>query len=184
MTFGAISLGSYRERLIAYYTANQVPLDFFSRHRHTAFSYDLYDFARAGSQVRRTLDAAGFRNAENIVDEWNMTFVKARTPGCSSVMAATEERHTPSGRLSALTDTPERLAVVGADNLWFAVLAGRSADGTSVQVLISNYEIPQAYRDRFLGTATRAGLPQREGIRCDDNRGFHLTIRRLPRGDG
>ena len=50
-----------------------------------------------------------------------------------------------------MLDTPRRLAVTGADPLGFAVLAGRSADNTSVQVLIGNYEIPESHRNRPAG---------------------------------
>ncbi|HUT95442.1 MAG TPA: hypothetical protein VMY37_38665 [Thermoguttaceae bacterium] len=86
--------------------------------------------------------------------------------------------------LGAMLDTPGRLAVTGADNLGFAVLAGRSADKMSVQVLLSNYEIPEAYRNRPLGRAAGGGLPRRRDIRYENNRGYHLMVRRLPWGNG
>ncbi|HUT89567.1 MAG TPA: hypothetical protein VMY37_08735 [Thermoguttaceae bacterium] len=72
---GGGARGPYREGLVAYCAAHQVPLDFYTWHRYTASSYDPYDFTRIGNEVRHLLDDAGFRNAEDIVDEWNMTFV-------------------------------------------------------------------------------------------------------------
>jgi hypothetical protein len=85
--------------------------------------------------------------------------------------------------MGAMRDTPGRLAVTGADRLGFAVLAGRSADNTAVQVLMSNYEIPASYRNR-LSRPGAAGLPPREDIAYQDNRRYRLTVRRLPWGSG
>ena len=66
-----------------------------------------------------------------------------------------------------MLDTPLRLAVSGADTQGFAVLAGASKDGNTVQVLISNYEIP----------------PQlRKGIEYTNNRGYELRVKNLPWG--
>jgi len=214
--------GPYREGLIAYCAARKVPLDFFSWHRYTTATYDPYDFARIGQEVRGLLDAGGFRSAENIVDEWNLSTVsmsKAFAERASAENAAflaaalSYMQDSPVDRalvyrgdagkaglferdgsyrktayafkaLGAMLDTPQRLAVTGADNLGFAVLAGRSADNTSLQVLISNYEIPQAYRNRPQARAAAGGLPRRKDIRYQDNRGYVLKVRQLPWGNG
>jgi hypothetical protein len=48
--------------------------------------------------------------------------------------------------MGRMTRTPERLAVTGADTSGFAIQAGRTRDGRGVQVLVSNYEIPEADR--------------------------------------
>lgn len=79
-----------------------------------------------------------------------------------------------------MLDTPERLAVSGADKLGFAVLAGRSADGAKVQVLIANYEIPLEFRGPLPG---RRRLPRQSGIAYSNNRGYALKIAHLPWGD-
>ena len=47
--------------------------------------------------------------------------------------------------LGRLKDTPLRLRVRGADLNGFAVEAARSADGHTVQVLLSNYQIPSEF---------------------------------------
>jgi xylan 1,4-beta-xylosidase len=214
--------GPYREGLIAYCAAHRVPLDFYSWHRYTASTYDPYDLARIGKEVRRVLDAAGFRNAEDIVDEWNMVFVQMRTPAyaLSSMenaaflaAAQTYAQDSPLDRalfyrgdlgatglfdrdggyrktayafkaVGATLDTPRRLEATGADTLGFAVLAGRSADGKTVHVLVANYEIPEPYRNRPQGKSASGGLPPRRDIRYQDNRGYRLKVRHLPWGDG
>jgi len=89
--------------------------------------------------------------------------------------------------LGQMKSTPQRLAVTGGDNDGFAVEAGRSQDGHLLQVLISNYRIP----DQFLGP--RKGdnvlhvphvfdvtLLSRRDITYRDNAGFDLTIEHLP----
>lgn len=212
----------YREGLIAYCATHQVPLDFFSWHRYTRSSYDPYDLVRIGKKARSVLDAAGFRNAEDIVDEWNMStvamskaFGERSTMENAAFIAAAQiyMQDSPVDRalvyrgdagatglfgrdgsyrksaytfkaLGALLDTQDRIAVTGADTLGFAVLAGRSADNTTVQVLIANYEIPKAYRNQPQGRPARGGLPRRTEIRYENNRGYQLTIRQLPWGGG
>jgi len=79
-----------------------------------------------------------------------------------------------------MLDTPERLAVTGADTLGFAVLAGRSADGGNVRILIANYEIPPVYRSPRPG---QRRLPRQTGIAYSNNRGYALKIANLPWGD-
>jgi hypothetical protein len=45
-----------------------------------------------------------------------------------------------------MLDTPQRLPVVGTDTYGFSAIAGRSIDGNTVQILISNYAIPAGYK--------------------------------------
>ena len=80
----------------------------------------------------------------------------------------------------SMLDTPERLAVTGADKLGFAVLAGRSPDGAQVRILIANYEIPPRFRGPLPG---RARLPRQTGISYGNNGGYALRIAHLPWGD-
>jgi len=94
----------------------------------------------------------------------------------------------------AMHDTPERLPVSGADTFGFAVLAGRSHDGRTLQVLISNYRIPEGYtphngeppKDLFpdgfqvADVYLKGGLQRRQGIVYSKNRGYDLTITNLP----
>lgn len=83
-----------------------------------------------------------------------------------------------------MLNTPQRLGVSGTDTYGFAVLAGRSADGKMVQVLISNYEILQP-EGPPMQTAPRGshGLARRKGIHYGNNRGYDLTVSDLPWGD-
>jgi hypothetical protein len=96
----------------------------------------------------------------------------------------------------AMLKTPERIALTGADNLGFAAIAGRSRDGKTVQVLISNYEIPANYipppMEPPAGSAP-PGVPMpdfskmkfltpRKGIQYQNNRGYKLTVSNLPWG--
>ncbi len=79
--------------------------------------------------------------------------------------------------MGEMLETPQRLAVSGADTFGFAALAGRSADGKTVQVLISNYAISPG----FIGRKTR--LPRRTDIIYRDNAGYNLAIDNLPWGN-
>jgi len=81
---------------------------------------------------------------------------------------------------AGMLDTPERLAVSGADTLGFAVLGGRSADGRQVRIMIANYEIPPEYRAPRPG---RVRLPRQAGIAYGNNRGYALKVANLPWGD-
>jgi xylan 1,4-beta-xylosidase len=78
--------------------------------------------------------------------------------------------------MGKMLETPQRLAVAGADTFGFAALAGRSADGKTVQIFISNYAIPPG----FVGKNKR--LPRRTEIVYRDNAGYNLTIDNLPWG--
>jgi hypothetical protein len=73
----------------------------------------------------------------------------------------------------AMLDTPQRLAV----------LAGRSANDKTVQVLISNYEIPESHRNRPRPSVA-GGPPPRTDIQYQNNRGYRLKVQHLPWGDG
>ncbi len=209
----------YREGLISYCAEHRVPLDFFSWHRYPRSSLDPYDFVRIGEDVRRLLDARGFRHAENILDEWNYSlspgdFNRQFDPAIAAAFLAAaliylqdspvdrsfyyrgdavanglferdgsyRDRAYAYKALGAMLDTRERLAATGGDTLGLAVLAGRSADGNTVQVLISNYEIPESHRNQ--PRARTGGLQPRNNIRYIDNRGFRLKIQHLPWGDG
>jgi xylan 1,4-beta-xylosidase len=81
---------------------------------------------------------------------------------------------------AAMLDTPQRLSVAGADTIGFAVLAGRSADGGKVRILISNYEIPPQFRSPARGGPR---LPRQTGIVYGNNRGYALHIANLPWGN-
>jgi hypothetical protein len=79
-----------------------------------------------------------------------------------------------------MLDTPERLAVSGADTLGFGVLAGRSTGGSKVQILIANYEVPLEYRTPRPGGVR---LPRQAGIAYGNNRGYALKVANLPWGN-
>jgi len=91
--------------------------------------------------------------------------------------------------------TPERVAVTGADKDGYAVLAGRSKDGRTVQILISTYEIPAGYKPHIMQPppdftkgihipdfSKLKHLPQRK-IQYKDDAGFNLTVKNLPWGN-
>lgn len=98
--------------------------------------------------------------------------------------------------MGEMLDTPQRLGVEGTDTFGFAALAGRSADGNTVQILISNYAIPPNYKPDLMlmppelqkaappmpDTSKVKFLPLRTDILYRDNRGYNLTIRNLPWG--
>ncbi len=77
--------------------------------------------------------------------------------------------------LGAMLDTSRRLSATGADTQGFAVLAGRSADNRTVQVLIANYEIPETDRKK-------PSNANRREVQYHNNSGYSLTVKNLPWG--
>jgi len=98
--------------------------------------------------------------------------------------------------MGKMLDTPQRLAVEGTDTFGFAALAGRSGDGNTVQIMISNYAIPANYKPDLMPMPPELQkaappmpdmskvkfLPLRTDIVYRDNRGYNLTISNLPWG--
>jgi len=101
-----------------------------------------------------------------------------------------------------MLDTPERIALTGADDVGFAAIAGRSRDGNRVQVLISNYEVPEKFEPSVLKLVEKLRAVEREydqnflpvdlGIKMPPprprgtytrNRGYDLRIDNLPWND-
>ena len=84
--------------------------------------------------------------------------------------------------LGRMKDTPQRLAVTGADTQGLAVQAGKSTDGTEINVLISNYEVPVSLRGPRPGGDKVAGflnlLPRRD-LHYQQNKGFDLKLNGL-----
>jgi hypothetical protein len=84
----------------------------------------------------------------------------------------------------------------GADTFGFAALAGRSADGNTVQILISNYAIPANYEPDLMPMPPELQktsppmpdmskvkfLPPRTNIVYHNNAGYNLAIKNLPWG--
>ena len=66
------------------------------------------------------------------------------------------------------------------------MLAGRSADGKTVQVLIGNYEIPERDRKAPLPAFVqyRKGADHRNEIEYRNNAGYALAVTHLPWGKG
>lgn len=110
-----------------------------------------------------------------------------------------ENARTSAFRLVGQTlATTERLAVTGGDEHGFAVLAGRTATGDAVRILIANYAIPDAYlaareSDVFefqvpIGTQ-RVTMslnvpPRRVDARSAGYTGYTLDVSDLPWGAG
>jgi xylan 1,4-beta-xylosidase len=91
--------------------------------------------------------------------------------------------------LGRMEDAPIRLAASGGDRNGFAVEAGRSADGRTVEILISNYEIPRNDRKPRPGGDAQhiPGLGEiylmpRRTVTYGDNQGYSLDILHLPSG--
>jgi hypothetical protein len=98
--------------------------------------------------------------------------------------------------MGKMLDTPQRLSVEGTDTFGFAALAGRSADGSTVQIIVSNYAIPAGFKPNIMEMPpelVKASppqpdfskvkmLPPRTDIVYRDNAGYNLTIDNLPWG--
>jgi len=98
--------------------------------------------------------------------------------------------------MGKMLDTPQRLPVEGADTFGFAALAGCSTDGNTIQILISNYAIPEGFKAKdmpmpadVLKTAPVPDfskfrfLSKRTDIVYRDNAGYNLTVNHLPWGE-
>ncbi|MGA9508027.1 MAG: hypothetical protein WBV55_05205 [Candidatus Sulfotelmatobacter sp.] len=98
--------------------------------------------------------------------------------------------------MGKMLDTRQRLSVDGTDTFGFAALAGRSNDGNTVQLLISNYEIPANYKPDLMPMPPELQknsppmpdmskvkfLPPRADVVYHNNAGYNLTIKNLPWG--
>ena len=84
--------------------------------------------------------------------------------------------------LGKMKDTPVRLAVNGSDDKGFAVQAGKSADGNAINILISNYEVPESLRkprpqgDKISGAGWNINLLPRRTLSYGRNDGFDLRV--------
>ncbi len=207
----------YRDAFLEYVRAEHLPLDFYSWHWYATDSDDPLDFIRISRDTRARLDKHGFSRTRSMVTEWNyglMDPLPTAVQRASFITAALiymqdapidaatlyradsvfgSDGATPdkTGQaliaLGKLKDTPYRLKVKGADLNGFAVEAARSADGRTVQVLLSNYQIPS----EFLGPRAAddvlhvppvfdVRLLARRSISYRNNSGYDLTIDHLP----
>jgi xylan 1,4-beta-xylosidase len=69
-------LTGYRESLLAYIRAHDLPLDFWTIHHYSDFTEDPLDFNRLGDIYRQLLDSYGFTRAEIHLNEWNYGIVE------------------------------------------------------------------------------------------------------------
>ena len=165
----------YVDDFLEYVRARKVPLDFYSWHWYATDSNDPLDVIRVGRAMRARLDQYGFKKTLSVLDEWNyglldpipgdlqragfitsaLVYMQDAPIDISALYRADnvfgKHGDTPdkTGQaliaLGRMKDTPVRLAVHGADLDGFAVQSGRSKDGKTVQVLISNYQIPAEF---------------------------------------
>jgi xylan 1,4-beta-xylosidase len=207
----------YRDAFLAYVRSERLPLDFYSWHWYATDSDDPLDFIRISKDMRARLDKHGFWRTRSMVTEWNYglmdptptpvqraSFITAALiymqdapiDGATlyradSVFGADGATPDKTGQaliaLGRLKDTPYKLRVRGADLNGFAVQAARSDDGQTVQILLSNYEIPA----EFLGPRQAddvlhvppvfdVRLLARRSISYHNNGGYDLTIDHLP----
>jgi hypothetical protein len=231
--------GPMGDGFLSYCAAHQVPLDFFSWHTYAFDSADPYDSVRLGKEIRENLDKYGFRNAESILSEWNLSYdytiqeaAELQSAHNAAFVGAVltyfqdapiDHAHFYRGdaawmglfdlngnyykpayvfkAMGQMLDTPVRLPLSGTDTFGFAALAGKSTDGNTVQILISNYARPADYKPRPMRTAPELEDPVRPSLwdrwrvapfsppfnkRTDivyrDNAGYSLSIENLPWG--
>lgn len=206
----------YVDEFLEYVRAHAVPLDFYSWHWYATDSNDPLDVIRVGREVRARLDQYGFKKTRSVLDEWNYGLLDPMPPDlqrasfvtsalvymqdapidvsalyrADNVFGKTGTTPDKTGQaliaLGRMKDTPERLAVNGGDLDGFAVQAGRSRNGKTLQVLISNYEIPAEFLGPRTGpdvlrveSAFAVKLLQRRSVTYRDNAGYDLTIDHL-----
>jgi xylan 1,4-beta-xylosidase len=203
----------YREGFLDFVRAKKLPLDFFAWHFYTMDSNDPKTLVDIGRHIRGILDARGFKSTKNVLDEWNVDlFDRDLSKAARAAFAATSiiymldspidlqvyyradpsfrtADHTPDAIGQALTafgmmkDTPVLLRTTGGDDDGFAVLAGRSKDGRTLQVLISNYQISPKYLGprpngdiMHIPNIMDITLPARRAITYHGNGGYDLSV--------
>jgi hypothetical protein len=207
---------AYREGFLSYVRARQLPLDFFSWHWYATDSGDPLDFVRIARDLRARLDATGFAHTLSVLDEWNygLTYPLPSDPLRASFITAAliymqdapidlsalyradnlygRNGATPNKTgqaliaLGRMRDTPVRVHAEGGDLDGFALQAGRSRDGATVQVLISHYQIPAQYRGPRTGpdvlrvpNAFEVGLLKRRSVSYRPESEYELLIEHL-----
>ncbi len=84
--------------------------------------------------------------------------------------------------MAELLRTPRRLKITGTDTVGFTALAGLSKDGKTLQVLISNHEVPKELKPLHPGRPLQFKRVPVRAIEYKDNRGYNLLIDRLAWG--
>jgi xylan 1,4-beta-xylosidase len=206
----------YQDAFLKFARAEQLPLDFYSWHWYATDSDDPLDFVRIGRAVRARLDRFGFTHTLSVLDEWNYGLVyplpadeqRAAFVATSLIymqhapidLSALYRADNLFGRdgvtpnatgaaliaLGRMQDTPVELESTGADRCGFAVQAGRSADGKTIQILLSNYRIPGGYRGPRAGPNKLSvpdqfdvGLLERRRVAYRADGGYDLTVNGL-----
>jgi xylan 1,4-beta-xylosidase len=212
-------MNPYVDDFLKYVRARKLPLDFYSWHWYATDSNDPLDVSRVATAVRARLDQYGFRKTLSVLDEWNYglmdpipadsqraSFITSaiiymqRAPidvsalyRADNVFGRTGTTPDKTGQaliaLGSMQDTPLQLAAEGADTNGLAVQAGRSKNGDTVQVLISNYQIPDAFLGPRsgpdvlkIGAEFSVQLLERRAIVYRNNDGYDVTIDNLARG--
>jgi xylan 1,4-beta-xylosidase len=205
----------YVDDFLQYVRARKVPLDFYSWHWYATDSNDPLDVIRVGTDMRARLDRYGFRKTLSVLDEWNYGLLDPIPPDlqrasfmtsaivymqdapidvsalyrADNVFGRTGTTPNKTGyaliALGRMKDTPVQLATSGGDEDGFAVQAGRSKNGDTVQVLISNYQIPANFLGPRSGPdALNLGdfavkLLPRRSVTYRDNAGYDVLIDNL-----
>ncbi len=209
----------YQDGFLEFVRARHVPLDFYSWHWYATDSDDPLDFVRIARSVRARLDRFGFERTLSVLDEWNYGLVYPlpsdmqraafvatsliymehapvdlaalyRADNLFGLDGATPNRTGDALiALGRMQQTPLELRVEGADTCGFAVEAGRSADGRTIQVLLSNYQIPARYAGPRTGRNAlivphqfEVALLDRRRVAYGENRGYDLTVTHLTPG--
>ena len=204
---------------LKYVRAKKLPLDFYSWHWYATDSADPQDFVRVAQNIRTRLDKQGFRKTLSMLNEWNYglmeplpsdmhraSFITSsliymqRAPIDVAALYRADNVFGPKGTtphktgyaliaLGRMKDTPLLLNIAGADDNGFAVQAARTKEGDTVQVLISNYQIPAQFvgprkGPNVLSVANQfsVDLLPRRTVSYPDNRGYDLTVDRLQPG--
>jgi len=211
----------YRDAFMDYVRTNKVPLDFYSWHWYATDSEDPMDFVRIAKDVRARLDKHGLTKTQSILSEWNYglddqpPLPSTRASFITSTIIYMEDAPLDAATLyradnafgtdgatpdevgaalialGKMSETPFRLRTEGADLNGFAAEAGRSKDGMTLRVLISNYQIPVKMRGPR-GTDDTLHVPpvfdvrllSRRSMSYSDNAGFELNLEGLPPAQG
>ena len=207
------------DEFLDYVRANRLPLDFYSWHWYATDSADPQDLVRIGRSVRTRLDQHGFRKTASMLNEWNYGLMEpipgdmhrasfvtssllymqdapidvAALYRADNLFGARGTTPLKTGdaliALGRMKRTPYRLQAQGADENGFAVQAARSRDGKTLQVLISNYQVPAQFigprkgpNVLKVGTEFSVALLDRRSIAYRDNGGYDLTLDKLAAG--
>lgn len=151
-----------------------------------------YSVGRAGMQYQNSMEAAAFTATALIYlqdTSVNIAHYYRGDAGHPMGIFETDGSLRKKGyafkAMARILQTPERLSANGGDTAGFGILAGRSKDTRTINVLVSNYElfpVPAKRQGIMMKPSDKGKAQPGQGkkIESKNNQGYRLLINNLP----